>query len=174
MKCTFSCKKINLRDSIKDYTDKKLAKLADTAGLPTMGMNNEQKAKLFIESIKEFKEIQKLTLPLKSTFSLTIILTPLEAINPYKINDTPPVIQAGTVCNNNVKGAKKPNAIENNEAKIITDENKCADGRKRALDNNERYNLKRKRKEKGYWNNFPWLCSIDVWYGSNVRCCKWS
>ena len=27
MKCTFSCKKINLRDSIKDYTDKKLAKL---------------------------------------------------------------------------------------------------------------------------------------------------
>lgn len=33
---------------------------------------------------------------------------------------------------------------------IITDENKCADGRKRALDNNERYNLKRKRKEKGY------------------------
>lgn len=33
---------------------------------------------------------------------------------------------------------------------IITDENKCAEGRKRALDNNERYNLKRKRKEKGY------------------------
>ena len=27
MKCTFSCKKINLRDSIKEYTDKKLAKL---------------------------------------------------------------------------------------------------------------------------------------------------
>lgn len=35
---------------------KKLAKLADTAGLPTMGMNNEQKAKLFIETIREMNK----------------------------------------------------------------------------------------------------------------------
>ena len=35
---------------------KKLAQLADTAGLPTMGMNNEQKAKLFIETIREMNK----------------------------------------------------------------------------------------------------------------------
>ncbi len=35
---------------------KKLAKLADTAGLPTKGMNNEQKAKLFIETIREMNK----------------------------------------------------------------------------------------------------------------------
>ena len=58
---------------------------------------------------------------LKSTFSFIIILTPLEAINPYKINETPPVIQAGTVCNNIVNGAKNPNAIENTDARMITE-----------------------------------------------------
>lgn len=35
---------------------KKLAKLADVAGLPTMGMNNEQKAKLFIATVREMNE----------------------------------------------------------------------------------------------------------------------
>ncbi len=35
---------------------KKLASLADVAGLPTMGMNNEQKAKLFIATIREMNE----------------------------------------------------------------------------------------------------------------------
>lgn len=42
---------------------KKLAKLADTAGLPTMGMNNEQKAKLFIKTIREMNE--KMGIPAK-------------------------------------------------------------------------------------------------------------
>lgn len=35
---------------------KKLAQLADIAGLPTMGMNDEQKAKLFIATIREMNE----------------------------------------------------------------------------------------------------------------------
>ena len=35
---------------------KKLAQLADVAGLPTMGMNNEQKAKLFIATVREMNE----------------------------------------------------------------------------------------------------------------------
>ena len=35
---------------------KKLAQLADVAGLPTMGMDNEQKAKLFIATIREMNE----------------------------------------------------------------------------------------------------------------------
>ena len=42
---------------------KKLAKLADVAGLPTMGMNNEQKAKLFIATIREMNE--KMGIPAK-------------------------------------------------------------------------------------------------------------
>ena len=35
---------------------KKLSQLADVAGLPTMGMNDEQKAKLFIATIREMNE----------------------------------------------------------------------------------------------------------------------
>ncbi len=35
---------------------KKLSQLADIAGLPTMGMNDEQKAKLFIATIREMNE----------------------------------------------------------------------------------------------------------------------
>lgn len=35
---------------------KKLAQLCDIAGLPSMGMNNEQKAKLFIATIREMNE----------------------------------------------------------------------------------------------------------------------
>ncbi len=35
---------------------KKLAQLSDIAGLPTIGMNNEQKAKLFISTIREMNE----------------------------------------------------------------------------------------------------------------------
>ncbi len=42
---------------------KKLAILADVAGLPTMGMNNEQKAKLFIATIREMNE--KMGIPSK-------------------------------------------------------------------------------------------------------------
>ena len=40
-----------------------LAKLADIAGLETAGMNDSQKAKLFIESIKEFNK--KMNIPEK-------------------------------------------------------------------------------------------------------------
>lgn len=45
------------------YAYKKLAKLADIAGLETMGMNTEQKAKLFIEKVREMNE--KMGIPSK-------------------------------------------------------------------------------------------------------------
>ncbi len=45
---------------------KKLAKLADVAGLDTAGLSNEQKAKLFINKIKEFNK--KMNIPEKFDF----------------------------------------------------------------------------------------------------------
>lgn len=45
------------------YAHKKLAKLADIAGLPTLGMNKEQKAKLFIAEIRSMNE--KMGIPSK-------------------------------------------------------------------------------------------------------------
>ena len=56
----------------------------------------------------------------KSIFSLIIILTPEEAMKPYKRRETPPVTQAGIVIVRVMRGVMKPKQIAIAQAKRIT------------------------------------------------------
>ena len=81
---------------------------------PKVNVNPPIPATKITEATKMFLVLEK------STFSLTNILTPEEAMKPYKIKETPPVTQNGMVCKRAVNGVKKPNKIVMIAAKIIT------------------------------------------------------
>ena len=72
---------------------------------------NNDKVKPPIPTTKITEHTKIFFVLLKSIFSLINNLTPLDAINPYRINETPPVTQPGIVDNKAVNGVINPITI---------------------------------------------------------------